>query len=70
VSASALSRPFLTVAEVAARLGIDERTVRRWIVSGRLPAIQLGGPRAPVRIPVDEFDAWLETRRTPRPSNG
>lgn len=63
MSASALSRPFLTVAEVAARLGIDERTVRRWILSGRLPAVQLGGPRAPVRIPSDELRAWLEARR-------
>ena len=33
----------LTLAEVAAYVGRSERTVWRWIRSGRLPGIQLGG---------------------------
>jgi excisionase family DNA binding protein len=34
---------FLTIAEVAERLKVDERTVRRWIKSGQLKAHKIGG---------------------------
>jgi excisionase family DNA binding protein len=33
--------PLLTVGEVARRLRVDTTTVRRWIVSGSLPAVIL-----------------------------
>lgn len=32
----------LTIAEVSAAIGISPRQVRRWIVTGRLPAVRLG----------------------------
>jgi excisionase family DNA binding protein len=41
----------LTVPEVAARLGRDPETVRRWIRSGRLPARKVGTQHV-----VDEED--------------
>jgi excisionase family DNA binding protein len=63
-SATAPRRPFLTVAQVASLLGLDEKTVRHKIARGEVPAVQLGGRRAPVRIPAAELGAWLETRRT------
>ncbi len=33
----------LSVLEAAAATGVSEKTIRRWIVSGRLPAVKLGG---------------------------
>jgi excisionase family DNA binding protein len=54
------ARPLLTVGEVADRLGVSTRTVRRRIESGELPAVRLGSSRqAPVRIDADELDGWL-----------
>jgi excisionase family DNA binding protein len=44
----------LTVPEVAAQLRINEETVRRWLRSGRLKGVRIGGPRAGYRIPEPE----------------
>jgi excisionase family DNA binding protein len=50
----------LTVGEVALKLRQSERTVRDKIACGDLPALRVGsGPRAPIRVPADELDAWL-----------
>jgi excisionase family DNA binding protein len=38
----------MTVAEVATACGVTERTVRRWLRDGRLPALRVGGR---IRIP-------------------
>jgi excisionase family DNA binding protein len=51
-------RQLLTVPEVAVQLRVSERTVRRLIDRG-LPAVQLGGPGASVRVDVCELKAWL-----------
>jgi excisionase family DNA binding protein len=32
----------LTVSEVAGRLAVSEKTIRRWIAAGSLPAVRLG----------------------------
>lgn len=37
-----VERLALSIAEVSAALGISARQVRRWIVTGRLPAVRLG----------------------------
>lgn len=50
---------YLTVAEVAAELHCSEPTVRRRIRDGELPAVQLRGPGAAVRVPRAGLDAWL-----------
>ena len=34
--------PLLTIAEVADRLRVDQKTVRRWIDAKELPAFKLG----------------------------
>ena len=50
---------WLTVADIAERLQVDEQTVRRWIRDGRLVARQLGG-KAGYRIRPTDFEAYLE----------
>jgi len=35
---------FLKVPEAAEAFGVSERTIRKWINAGQLPAIQLAGP--------------------------
>ncbi len=55
------SRELLRIDEAAERLNVSRASVYRWINQGRLPAVQLGGPGAPVRVPADELDAWLHS---------
>lgn len=52
----------LTVDEVADRLGVSRSTVRRKIRSGEIPALQLGGPRSPLRVDERELQDWLYSR--------
>jgi excisionase family DNA binding protein len=51
---------FLTIEEVAERLGVSTRTVRRWIQSGQLVAHRV---RQVVRIAPADFDAFLRQHR-------
>jgi excisionase family DNA binding protein len=65
MSATASPRPLITVAQVAALLGVNEKTVRRKIAAGEIPAVQLGGRRAPLRIPVDKLEEWVYAEKRP-----
>ena len=47
----------LSLSEVAGSLGVSERTVRRWIKSGKLRAYK---PGRDYRIPVGAFRAFVE----------
>ena len=51
----------LTVEDVATRLSVHPDTVRRWIKSGELRAINLG-VRAGYRIPKSALDEFLKQR--------
>jgi excisionase family DNA binding protein len=42
VERSELDQDFLTVAEVAERLKLNQQTVRNWIDQGSLPALRVG----------------------------
>jgi excisionase family DNA binding protein len=53
----------LTVRDVAGRLQISEKSVRRRIGSSQLPAVQLGAPGMPLRINERDLDAYLERAR-------
>lgn len=54
--------------EVAERLQVSERTVRRWIKSGELPAYK---PGREYRIIPSDLDAFLEARKVrPDEENG
>jgi excisionase family DNA binding protein len=59
MSSSVLNRELLTVRQVAAELRLSEKTVRRLIASGELPAFRLGRKGASVRVDRDELEAWL-----------
>lgn len=51
---------WLTVADVADQLQIDEQTVRRWIRAGKLIARNLGG-KAGYRIRPSDLQAYMES---------
>jgi excisionase family DNA binding protein len=53
------SPELLRIREAAERLNVSRASIYRWIDEGRVPAVQLGGRGAPLRIPEDELDAWL-----------
>ena len=52
---------FLTVPEVAMELRLSERTVKRLISRGSLPALRVGRS---VRIERARFDEWLDSAGT------
>ena len=54
-----MSTTFLTIADVAERLQLSAQGVRSLILSGDLPAIQVGA-RHLWRVPEDAFDAYVE----------
>jgi excisionase family DNA binding protein len=49
----------LTVREVADRLKLSEKSVRRRIASGELPAVRLGGRGTPLRVDERELDQYV-----------
>ena len=53
----------LTVPEMAERLRIFEETVRRWLRSGKLRGVRLGGTKAGYRIPESEVTRLLDPDR-------
>jgi len=57
----------LTIKQAARELGIDEKTVRRWIKSGQLAAdINIVGRYT---IKRSDFDAFVEERRKRLPGS-
>jgi excisionase family DNA binding protein len=41
---------FLKIPEAAAELGVSERTIRNWIATGQIPAVQPAGRGGSVRV--------------------
>jgi excisionase family DNA binding protein len=59
------SREYLSVAEVAMRLGVSAPTIRRRVADGSLRAVKLGDSRnCAVRIPRSALDEWLHREAT------
>jgi excisionase family DNA binding protein len=58
--AQAELEPFYSVAALAKRLAISERTVRTMLNRGDLPAYRIGPQR---RIDPADVRRWLETKR-------
>jgi excisionase family DNA binding protein len=56
---------WMTVQEVADLFRVNEETVRRWIRSGELPVLDLGGPRAGYRIRREDLDRFTQQRYGP-----
>src|SRR5947208_15667138 len=57
-----IDESFLTVAEVAELLKLNQQTVRNWIDQGSLPALRVGRR---VRIRRSDFERLLEQSYTP-----
>ncbi len=51
---------FYSVTEIAERLGMSEKTIRRWISAGDLVAHRLGQQ---LRIAENDFQIFLKLRR-------
>ena len=49
----------LTVADIAARVKVSELTVRRWLRSGRLSGVMLGGKKLGYRVRESELQRFL-----------
>jgi excisionase family DNA binding protein len=74
---ASITDEFLTVAEIAAMLKLNQQTIRNWIDQGKLPALHVGRS---VRVRRADFDAFLDKgysgrrpptkhgRTTPEPS--
>lgn len=57
---------YCSVAEAAQQLGKSTRTVRRWIQSGRLPALLVNGPHGEeYRVRVQDLDLAREELANP-----
>ena len=52
----------LSVAEIAAKMGVNDSTVRMWINAGKLPAYKLpgSGSQAIIRVRTDVFERFLK----------
>jgi excisionase family DNA binding protein len=48
----------MTVAETAAKLHVSEKTVRRLIAKGTLPALRVGGAVRIDPLELDDFLYW------------
>lgn len=59
--------PFLTVAEVATLLKLNQQTVRNWIDQGSLPAVRVGRR---VRILRADFERLVEEGYRSRTAGG
>jgi len=59
MSTTPIQPRFLTVAEVAERIGMSQDTVRDAIRRGHLRAFQPGGRRGRLLIPLDAFADWV-----------
>jgi excisionase family DNA binding protein len=57
--------PLLAIPDVSARINFSEKTVRRLIARGELPAIRPGGERGRIRVDADELERWLAGQRIP-----
>ena len=63
-------KPYLTIEETAAMLRVSERTVRRWISRGALPARKIGGTVRLLRDMVNSKAALPPPRRGRPPKTG
>ena len=60
VNAPAQQRVLIDIPELAARLAVSERFVRRLIAERRVPFFKVGKF---IRFDSNDIDRWIETRR-------
>jgi len=54
------SRPLMNLAEVAERLGVNQRHVRRLVAERRIPYLKWGHL---LRFDPEELEAWIDRAR-------
>jgi excisionase family DNA binding protein len=59
---------FLTVAEIADDLKVNQQTVRNWIDRGELPAVRIGARR--IRVTEEALERFIEASSTPSDGGG
>lgn len=60
---SGASQPLITLAEVAERLGVGERHIRRLVAERRIPFVKWGHL---LRFDPAELEDWIEAARRPQ----
>lgn len=55
-------RPYLTAEQLAGRVGVSVRTVRRWVAETDIPHRRVGDV---IRFVFDEVDEWMKARAQP-----
>jgi excisionase family DNA binding protein len=58
---------FLTVAEIAATLKLNQQTIRNWLDAGRIPHYRLGQGGRRVRVRRSDFASFLASVEPERP---
>jgi excisionase family DNA binding protein len=58
VAPSLMQDTFLTVAEIAEHLKVNQQTVRNWIEAGTLKAVRIGSRR--VRVRESDLEAFID----------
>jgi excisionase family DNA binding protein len=53
------SRPFISIAEFAAWLGVSQRTAYNMVRRGEVPTVTLSGS---LKVPTGALDRWLADR--------
>ena len=61
-----LSRTFMTVKDVSDLLQVGETTIRNWIHTGQLIAVDVGREW---RIAPKDLEAFIEARRSSQPNH-
>ena len=54
---------YLTVTQTAARLGVSDRAVLKWIKQGYFPGTIRISPTGPYRIPIVAVEQYEQNRR-------
>jgi excisionase family DNA binding protein len=55
---------YYTLEEVADRLKVSPRSVKRWVADGKLPVIRLSAQKGSVRVADGDLRIFLDERRS------
>jgi len=56
---TAPERDTISVAEIARRLGVAERTVYDWLEAGRIPGVRMGGKGSRWLVFRRAYESWV-----------
>ena len=59
-----MEEQYYTIEQVAERLQVSPRSVKRWVANDALPVIRLSAKRGSVRVAESDLRKFLDERRT------